>query len=131
MCGRYTLTSPEDIAARFGLGALAETRIVRSDLGGGPGGVRGSGRVRRGWQAADTAMGKARTGGPASARTRRPSRGPVAAVPLGKHAPLAAAGRGAVRSILVTSAVERGPGPIEDVVDVPLEAGHGVRDLAV
>ena len=27
MCGRYTLTSPEDIAARFGLGALAETRI--------------------------------------------------------------------------------------------------------
>ena len=27
MCGRYTLTSPEDIAARFGLGALTETRI--------------------------------------------------------------------------------------------------------
>jgi putative SOS response-associated peptidase YedK len=27
MCGRYTLTNPEDIAARFGLGALAETRI--------------------------------------------------------------------------------------------------------
>jgi len=27
MCGRYTLTSPDDIAARFGLGALAETRI--------------------------------------------------------------------------------------------------------
>jgi putative SOS response-associated peptidase YedK len=27
MCGRYTLTSPEDIAARFGLGALAETHI--------------------------------------------------------------------------------------------------------
>jgi putative SOS response-associated peptidase YedK len=27
MCGRYTLTSTEDIAARFGLGALAETRI--------------------------------------------------------------------------------------------------------
>jgi putative SOS response-associated peptidase YedK len=27
MCGRYTLTSPEDLAARFGLGALAETRI--------------------------------------------------------------------------------------------------------
>ena len=27
MCGRYTLTSPEDIAGRFGLGALAETRI--------------------------------------------------------------------------------------------------------
>src|SRR3954463_5826231 len=27
MCGRYTLTRPEDIAARFGLGALAETRI--------------------------------------------------------------------------------------------------------
>jgi putative SOS response-associated peptidase YedK len=27
MCGRYTLTTPEDIAARFGLGALAETRI--------------------------------------------------------------------------------------------------------
>ncbi len=26
MCGRYTLTSPEDIAGRFGLGALAETR---------------------------------------------------------------------------------------------------------
>lgn len=25
MCGRYTLTSPEDIAARFGLGALSET----------------------------------------------------------------------------------------------------------
>lgn len=28
MCGRYTLTSPEEIAARFGLGALAETRIA-------------------------------------------------------------------------------------------------------
>jgi putative SOS response-associated peptidase YedK len=28
MCGRYTLTSPEEIAARFGLGALAETRIT-------------------------------------------------------------------------------------------------------
>jgi putative SOS response-associated peptidase YedK len=27
MCGRYTLTSPEDVAARFGLGALRETRI--------------------------------------------------------------------------------------------------------
>lgn len=27
MCGRYTLTSPEDIAARFGLGALSETGI--------------------------------------------------------------------------------------------------------
>lgn len=27
MCGRYTLTSPEDIAARFGLGALTETHI--------------------------------------------------------------------------------------------------------
>jgi len=27
MCGRYTLTSPEDIAARFGLGALSETQI--------------------------------------------------------------------------------------------------------
>ena len=27
MCGRYTLTSPDDIAARFGLGALTETRI--------------------------------------------------------------------------------------------------------
>ncbi len=27
MCGRYTLTSPEDIAARFGLGALSETAI--------------------------------------------------------------------------------------------------------
>jgi putative SOS response-associated peptidase YedK len=27
MCGRYTLTSHEDLAARFGLGALAETRI--------------------------------------------------------------------------------------------------------
>jgi putative SOS response-associated peptidase YedK len=27
MCGRYTLTNPEDIAARFGLGAPAETRI--------------------------------------------------------------------------------------------------------
>jgi putative SOS response-associated peptidase YedK len=27
MCGRYTLTSPEDIAARFGLGALSETNI--------------------------------------------------------------------------------------------------------
>ena len=27
MCGRYTLTTPDDIAARFGLGALAETRI--------------------------------------------------------------------------------------------------------
>ena len=25
MCGRYTLTSPDDIAARFGLGALSET----------------------------------------------------------------------------------------------------------
>ena len=25
MCGRYTLTNPEDIAARFGLGALSET----------------------------------------------------------------------------------------------------------
>jgi len=30
MCGRYTLTSPEDIAARFGLGALSETG---SDIG--------------------------------------------------------------------------------------------------
>jgi putative SOS response-associated peptidase YedK len=28
MCGRYTLTTPEDLAGRFGLGALAETRIV-------------------------------------------------------------------------------------------------------
>jgi putative SOS response-associated peptidase YedK len=27
MCGRYTLTSPEDLAARFGLGALTETHI--------------------------------------------------------------------------------------------------------
>lgn len=27
MCGRYTLTSPDDIAARFGLGALSETGI--------------------------------------------------------------------------------------------------------
>lgn len=27
MCGRYTLTNPEDIAARFGLEALSETRI--------------------------------------------------------------------------------------------------------
>ena len=27
MCGRYTLTSPEDIAAKFGLGALSETAI--------------------------------------------------------------------------------------------------------
>ncbi|MGE3269090.1 MAG: SOS response-associated peptidase [Chloroflexota bacterium] len=27
MCGRYTLTSPEDIAARFGLGALSETGL--------------------------------------------------------------------------------------------------------
>jgi len=27
MCGRYTLTNPEDVAARFGLGALTETRI--------------------------------------------------------------------------------------------------------
>ena len=27
MCGRYTLTSPEDIAGRFGLGALTETHI--------------------------------------------------------------------------------------------------------
>ena len=27
MCGRYTLTSPEDIAARFGIGALTETHI--------------------------------------------------------------------------------------------------------
>ena len=27
MCGRYTLTSPEDVAARFGLGALTETHI--------------------------------------------------------------------------------------------------------
>src|SRR6266536_1699593 len=27
MCGRYTLTNPEDIAERFGLGAFAETRI--------------------------------------------------------------------------------------------------------
>ena len=27
MCGRYTLISPEDIAARFGLGALTETHI--------------------------------------------------------------------------------------------------------
>jgi len=27
MCGRYTLTSPEDIASRFGLGALTETHI--------------------------------------------------------------------------------------------------------
>src|SRR5215213_118729 len=27
MCGRYTLTSPEDIAAGFGLGALTETHI--------------------------------------------------------------------------------------------------------
>ena len=27
MCGRYTLTNPDDIAARFGLGALTETRI--------------------------------------------------------------------------------------------------------
>jgi putative SOS response-associated peptidase YedK len=27
MCGRYTLTNPEDIAARFGLDALSETRI--------------------------------------------------------------------------------------------------------
>jgi putative SOS response-associated peptidase YedK len=27
MCGRYTLTSPEDIAGRFGLGALTETSI--------------------------------------------------------------------------------------------------------
>jgi putative SOS response-associated peptidase YedK len=25
MCGRYTLTSPDDIAGRFGLGALSET----------------------------------------------------------------------------------------------------------
>jgi hypothetical protein len=25
MCGRYTLTTPDDIAARFGLGALSET----------------------------------------------------------------------------------------------------------
>jgi putative SOS response-associated peptidase YedK len=27
MCGRYTLTSPEDLAARFGLGALTETHL--------------------------------------------------------------------------------------------------------
>jgi len=27
MCGRYTLTSPDDIAARFGLGALSETGL--------------------------------------------------------------------------------------------------------
>jgi putative SOS response-associated peptidase YedK len=27
MCGRYTLTNPSDLAGRFGLGALAETRI--------------------------------------------------------------------------------------------------------
>lgn len=27
MCGRYTLTSPEDIAGRFGLGALSETGL--------------------------------------------------------------------------------------------------------
>ena len=28
MCGRYTLTTPDDIAARFGLGALSETQIT-------------------------------------------------------------------------------------------------------
>jgi putative SOS response-associated peptidase YedK len=27
MCGRYTLTSPSDLAARFGLGAITETRL--------------------------------------------------------------------------------------------------------
>jgi putative SOS response-associated peptidase YedK len=27
MCGRYTLTNPDDVAARFGLGALSETAI--------------------------------------------------------------------------------------------------------
>jgi putative SOS response-associated peptidase YedK len=27
MCGRYTLTDPSDLAARFGLAALAETRL--------------------------------------------------------------------------------------------------------
>src|SRR6266496_5669796 len=27
MCGRYTLTSPHDVAGRYGLGALSETSI--------------------------------------------------------------------------------------------------------
>ena len=27
MCGRYTLTNPRDLAARFGLEAIAETRL--------------------------------------------------------------------------------------------------------
>jgi putative SOS response-associated peptidase YedK len=27
MCGRYTLTNPSDLAARFGLGAITETRL--------------------------------------------------------------------------------------------------------